>query len=199
MRAATEETMVDLDRADNALDARSATCRAILAEPGRERRRSARAGRLSDCGLARWLPDDAGFSLHLGFVPSTRGRDGDPLDILVVDAEPAAGSTAEVRLVGMLQADHTELGLTLRHDLPVAVARNSKRFSAVRDIDELGQEALRDVIAAWVAYNTALCASFRIVGSSGAADAVQLLRALAHPHAPAHKTARRNLGLADKV
>jgi inorganic pyrophosphatase len=38
--------------------------------------------------LAKLLPLGASFPYDFGFVPSTRGEDGDPLDVLVLVDEP---------------------------------------------------------------------------------------------------------------
>src|SRR5215216_4797853 len=55
------------------------------------------------------LPAGAVFPFDFGFVPSTVGGDGDPLDVLVLMDEPAfAGCLVRTRLVGVVEAEQTE-------------------------------------------------------------------------------------------
>src|SRR5829696_3154666 len=55
------------------------------------------------------LPAGAVFPFDFGFVPSTRAEDGDPLDILVLmDSSAFAGCIVPSRLIGVIEAEHTE-------------------------------------------------------------------------------------------
>ena len=55
------------------------------------------------------LPSGASFPFDFGFVPSTLGGDGDPLDVLVLMDESAfTGCLVRVRLVGVVEAEQTE-------------------------------------------------------------------------------------------
>jgi inorganic pyrophosphatase len=69
------------------------------------------------------LPAGAVFPFDFGFVPSTTGGDGDPLDVLVLMDEAAfAGCLVEARLIGVIEAKQTERdGKTTRNDRLVAV------------------------------------------------------------------------------
>src|SRR5919202_2577365 len=76
--------------------------------------------------LSGVLPAGAVFPFDFGFVPSTRGEDGDPLDVLVLMDEPAfAGCLVPSRLIGVIEAEQTEEGTTERNDRLIAVAANS--------------------------------------------------------------------------
>ena len=51
------------------------------------------------------------FPFDFGFIPSTLGGDGDPLDILVLmDAPAHVGCLIEVRLIGVISAEQIEDG-----------------------------------------------------------------------------------------
>src|SRR4030088_3128428 len=55
------------------------------------------------------LPVGAIFPFDFGFVPSTLGGDGDPLDVLVLLDEPTfAGCLVPARLVGVITARQQE-------------------------------------------------------------------------------------------
>ncbi len=51
------------------------------------------------------------FLFDFGFIPSTLGDDGDPVDILVLmDAPAHVGCLIEVRIVGVISAEQIEDG-----------------------------------------------------------------------------------------
>ena len=55
------------------------------------------------------LPAGAVFPFDFGFIPSTCGEDGDPLDVLVLlDDYAFAGCLVPSRLVGVIEASQTE-------------------------------------------------------------------------------------------
>ena len=53
--------------------------------------------------LGGLLPEGMMFPFDFGFIPSTLGEDGDPLDILVLmDAPAHVGCLIEVRIIGII-------------------------------------------------------------------------------------------------
>jgi inorganic pyrophosphatase len=59
--------------------------------------------------LSKVLPEGMVFPYDFGFVPSTKGDDGDPVDVLVLMDEPTfPGCLLECRLVGVLEAGQEE-------------------------------------------------------------------------------------------
>src|SRR3982751_6438476 len=68
------------------------------------------------------LPAGAVFPFDFGFVPSTLGGDGDPLDVLVLMYDTGvAGCLVTARLVAVIEAEQTEHdGETTRNDRLIA-------------------------------------------------------------------------------
>src|SRR4051812_22835109 len=67
--------------------------------------------------LGKALPLGAAFPFDFGFIPSTKGEDGDPIDALVIMDEPAfPGCVVSARLIGVIEAAQTENGKTVRND-----------------------------------------------------------------------------------
>src|SRR5438045_7526647 len=59
--------------------------------------------------LKKIMPAGAVFPFDFGFIPGTKGEDGDPIDVLVIMDEPAfPGCIIECRIVGALKAKQTE-------------------------------------------------------------------------------------------
>jgi len=67
--------------------------------------------------LGKVLPLGSCFPYDFGFIPSTKAEDGDPVDVLVLMDEPAfSGCLVTVRLLGVIEAEQTEEGKTVRND-----------------------------------------------------------------------------------
>jgi inorganic pyrophosphatase len=68
------------------------------------------------------LPIGQSFPFDFGFLPSTIGEDGDPLDALVLTDEPTfVGGLVVAKLLGVIEANQTADGKTNRNDRFVAV------------------------------------------------------------------------------
>src|SRR5437764_14661059 len=75
--------------------------------------------------LSKVLPRGSVFPFDFGFIPSTTGDDGDPLDVLVLMDEPVpAGCKIAARLLGVIEAEQTSDGETERNDRLMAVAED---------------------------------------------------------------------------
>jgi inorganic pyrophosphatase len=73
--------------------------------------------------LSKLLPEGMVFPFDFGFVSGTKGEDGDPLDVLVLNDKPSfPGCQMDCRLIGVLKANHTEKGKRRRNDRIIATA-----------------------------------------------------------------------------
>src|SRR5581483_108272 len=91
--------------------------------------------------LSKILPQGMSFPYDFGFIPSTRGEDGDPLDVLLFADEPTfPGCVVPARLIGVLEAEQTEGGKTVRNDRLVAVVEtryNPAEFGALEEVSRV--------------------------------------------------------------
>src|SRR6188768_2642774 len=79
--------------------------------------------------LSHILPAGAVFPFDFGFVPGTRGADGDALDVLVLTDEPFVPlCLVQARLIGVIEAEQTQDGETFRNDRMLAVTTNSHLY-----------------------------------------------------------------------
>jgi len=77
--------------------------------------------------LHKHLPRGCVFPFDLGFVPGTIADDGDPLDVLLVETEPTfVGCLVTARLLGVIDAEQTERGETIRNDRLIATPETPK-------------------------------------------------------------------------
>jgi len=94
-----------------------------------------------------------GFPVDFGFVPSTKGDDGDPVDVLVLMDEPTfPACLLECRLVGVLEAEQEEKKKKKQNPRLIAVARQSLLFSEVASLGDINPTVLRQVEAFFVNY-----------------------------------------------
>src|ERR1700712_5031895 len=68
--------------------------------------------------LGKILPAGLVFPFDFGFIPDTKGEDGDPLDIIVIsELASFPGCAMDCRIIGAIKAEQTEKnGETLRND-----------------------------------------------------------------------------------
>jgi inorganic pyrophosphatase len=123
------------------------------------------------------LPAGAVFPFDFGFVPSTTGGDGDPLDVLVLMDEAAfTGCLVEARLLGVIEAEQTERdGETTRNDRLVAVADASRNHKDVRSLAQLNENLLDEIEHFFVSYNEMKGKKFTPLGRFGTERARQLI------------------------
>src|ERR687895_1784383 len=123
------------------------------------------------------LPLGAVFPFDFGFVPSTLGGDGDPLDVLVLMDEPAfTGCLVRTRLVGVIEAEQTERdGETTRNDRLVGVAADSRLHTRVRALEQVGTTLLEEIEHFFVSYNQIKGKEFKPLGRFGRERARELV------------------------
>jgi inorganic pyrophosphatase len=124
------------------------------------------------------LPAGAVFPFDFGFLPSTLGQDGDPLDLLVLmDDATYPGVLVPCRLLGVVEAEQTEDGKTERNDRLIAVAANSRshaRYASMQDVDE---NVLHEIEHFFRSYNEAKGKEFRVLGRGGVDRAREIVEA----------------------
>src|SRR5438046_1358572 len=135
--------MADLSSLPNQLDAKKGTCRAIIETPKGSRNKFHYDPDSNLFELGGLLPEGMMFPFDFGFIPSTRGEDGDPLDILVLlDAPAHVGCLIEVRLIGIINAEQTEDGKSEANDRLLGVAIHSYDHEDLTSIDDLNKTLL---------------------------------------------------------
>jgi inorganic pyrophosphatase len=139
------------------------------------------------------LPIGASFPYDFGFVPSTLGDDGDPLDVLLLMDEPVfAGCLVSARLVGVVTAQqHERDGAVERNDRLLAVAEKSRLHADVRGLADLGDALLEEIEHFFVSYNEIKGKRFQPMGRKGARAARTIVEEGAARFAKRQRTHRR--------
>ena len=126
--------------------------------------------------LRKVLPLGASFPFDFGFLPATKGEDGDPVDVLVLMDEPAfPGCVVPARLIGVLEAEQTEDGKTVRNDRLLAVLETPYNPPPYRSLEELGGQRLAEIEHFFASYNSMEGRQFRPLGREGPERARELV------------------------
>jgi inorganic pyrophosphatase len=106
--------------------------------------------------LAGVLPEGTAFPYDFGFIPSTLGGDGDPLDLLVfLDSPAVVGCVLTVRLVGVIEAEQRSQGSEdwVRNDRLLAVATHAHTHEHVKTLDDLRPRLVDEIEQFFAHYN----------------------------------------------
>src|SRR4051794_7073263 len=91
--------------------------------------------------LSKILPVGMAFPYDFGFIPSTRGEDCDPIDVLVLMEEPVfAGCIVPARLIGVLEAEQLEAGEPIRNDRLFAVVETNSNPAPYRSLEQVSRQ-----------------------------------------------------------
>jgi inorganic pyrophosphatase len=124
------------------------------------------------------LPVGAVFPFDFGFIPSTLGGDGDPLDVLILMEEPAfPGCLIPARLIGVIEAEQTEKGETMRNDRLIAVAKDSRTHSEIQSLADLNKSLVKEIEHFFTSYNQAKGKRFKPLGRFASDRAWQVVEA----------------------
>ena len=127
--------------------------------------------------IARFLPSGLVFPFDFGFVPGTRAEDGDALDVVLLMEGPAfPGCVVSARLLGVLEAKQKKKRRIVRDDRLIAAASDSRAFAGVRNLRDLGREAVDGIERFFVDSNRVGERRFQALGRFGVARARAILR-----------------------
>src|SRR6266446_3166499 len=180
--------MADLTALPHQLDAKNRICRAIIETPKGCRNKFDYDPDSGLFMLGGLLPEGMMFPFDFGFIPSTLGEDGDPLDILVLlDAPAHVGCLIEVRIIGIIQAEQTEDGKTECNDRLLGVAIHSYDHEDLESIEDVSKTLLDQLEAFFISYNKQRGKKFKVTGTGGPKKAMKFLKTGIR----AHKNAKR--------
>lgn len=168
--------MADLERLD-AWDPESGALNVIIETPKSSRNKYAYEPETGAFLLKKVLPSGMVFPYDFGFVPSTLGGDGDPLDVLVLMDEPAfPGCRIPCRLIGVIEGEQTEDGSTERNDRLVAVAEGAHDHSDLRSLKDLNENLIKELEHFFSTYHDLDGTTFHLLGVRGPGRAQKLVQ-----------------------
>jgi inorganic pyrophosphatase len=169
--------MADLTSLSNQLDTKTLECRAIIETPKSRRNKFDYNPELNLFELAGLLPEGMMFPFDFGFIPSTLGEDGDPLDVMVLMDEPAhVGCLLQVRIIGVIEAEQTQDGKTETNCRLLAVSVHSYSHEDITSIKEISASMLEQLEEFFVSYNKLRGKKFKVTGRGGPKRALRTIK-----------------------
>lgn len=158
-------------------DKDSGNLNVIIETPKHSKNKYAYNEKLKLFKLKGMMPAGASFPYDFGFLPCTRGEDGDPLDILVLMEEPAfPGCLVECRLIGVIEAEQTEKnGKTERNDRILSVASQSALFKDIKTIKDISHSLIEQIEHFFISYNEIKGKKFKVLDKAGPDKAKKLI------------------------
>jgi inorganic pyrophosphatase len=170
--------MADLSTLSPCLGPKKDTCRVIIETPKDCRNKFDYDPDSGLFMLGGLLPEGMMFPFDFGFIPSTLGEDGDPLDILVLmDAPAHVGCLIEVRIIGIIEAEQSEEGKTESNDRLLGVAIHSYDHEGLKTIKDMSKTLLDQLEGFFISYNKQRGKKFKVTGTGGPEKAIKFLKA----------------------
>jgi len=107
--------------------------------------------------MTKVLPEGMVFPFDFGFIPGTKGEDGDPLDIIVISEFASfPGCIVSCRIIGCLaamQSENKESSKLIRNDRFVGVPIQSVSYKDIAEISALPEKIVYGLEQFFVHYN----------------------------------------------
>ncbi len=159
-----------------AFDAQSSTFHAVIESPRGSQIKFKYLPLLAAFAVSHILPTGSVFPRDFGFIPSTLGSDGDPLDILVLlDAPTFTGCVIPTRVIGAIQAEQTQDNVTFRNDRIIGIAVAAHEYARITSIEDLNPVIVKEIEHFYTSYNEMRGRRFKPLAHSGPHVARELI------------------------
>jgi inorganic pyrophosphatase len=128
--------------------------------------------------LSKVIPAGLAFPCDMGFIPHTKGEDGDPLDALILmDELTFPGCLIECRILGVIRAEQSEKKQSkIRNDRFVTVPFEMEEYEHLKTIEDLSSRKISDLVDFFVNYNKKEGKEFKVLGLDGPEKAYNILK-----------------------
>ncbi len=131
--------------------------------------------------LSKILPAGMVFPFDFGFIPNTKGEDGDPLDIMVIsEFHSFPGCMMSCRLIGAIEAKQTEGKQTIRNDRFLAIPEKSQHFQNIGSLEDIMPDLMNEIEHFFIGYNEMEGKVFKPINRLKPKDAFKLIKFNSH-------------------
>jgi inorganic pyrophosphatase len=131
--------------------------------------------------LKKILPTGMMFPYDFGFVPDTRGEDGDPLDVIVIsEFNSFPGCLIECKIIGGIKAEQSAEGgkhskKMIRNDRFLAIPKCSNIFENIKTISDLPKTIIEELESFFVDYNKIEGKDFKAIKILEPKEAIKMI------------------------
>jgi inorganic pyrophosphatase len=123
------------------------------------------------------LPSGLAFPFDFGFIPCTKGDDGDPLDVLVLSEDSfSPGSVVECEIIGAIKAKQTSENETMRNDRIMAVPALIIRKYEQVTLEDFSKQKIKEIEDFFIYYNKAQKKEFKPLGILSAKETWNVIK-----------------------
>ncbi len=128
--------------------------------------------------LHKTLPAGMSFPFDFGFIPKTKGDDGDPLDVMVISEFKAfPGCVMDCRIIGCMKAEQSTIEKKMiRNDRYLAIPEQTIVFENILSIEELPPTLVMELESFLTTYMRLEGREFLLLGKLNAPEATALLK-----------------------
>ena len=129
--------------------------------------------------LKKILPAGMVFPYDFGFIPGTKGEDGDPLDIIVIsEFHSFPGCIIKCKILGGIKAEQSEKkgsDKIIRNDRFIAVPKVAKMYGEFDSVKDLPDQVMEELEQFFVNYNKIKEKKFKVLSIMDAKEALKLI------------------------
>jgi inorganic pyrophosphatase len=129
--------------------------------------------------LKKILPSGMVFPYDFGFIPKTKGEDGDPLDVIVIsEFNSFPGVIIKCRIIGGIKAEQSEekgSKTMIRNDRFLAIPQCSNIFQDIEKMADLPKQLTDGLEEFFIDYNKLEGKKFKALEKMGPREAQHLI------------------------
>jgi inorganic pyrophosphatase len=123
------------------------------------------------------LPSGLAFPYDFGFIPGTKGDDGDPLDILIISEDSFLhGSIVQCEIIGAIKASQTSDDETVRNDRIISVPVMTMEKDKDVTLEDFSKQKIRELENFFIYYNKMEKKEFKPLGILSAKETWKMIR-----------------------
>jgi inorganic pyrophosphatase len=127
--------------------------------------------------LHKILPAGLIFPFDFGFIPGTKGEDGDPLDVLVISEFTGfPGCIMDCRIIGCIQAEQGVGKKMVRNDRFLAVPEQSSVYENAISIEDIPSTIIMEIESFFKTYIQKEGKELNLLGNLNAFQAMSILQ-----------------------
>jgi inorganic pyrophosphatase len=102
----------------------------------------------------KMLPIGLVFPFDFGFIPNTKGEDGDPLDVLILsEFSFPQGCLVKCDIIGAIKAEQTEEKKTIRNDRIFVIPEIKGLYADYKSLKDIQKEKMKEIENFFIYYN----------------------------------------------
>ena len=123
------------------------------------------------------LPAGLAFPYDFGFIPGTKGDDGDPLDVMIIAEDSyLPGSVIECEIIGAIKARQSSDDETFRNDRIIGVPVMTKEKDEEVALEDFSKHKINELENFFIYYNKMEKKEFKPLGILNARETWQIIK-----------------------